>query len=231
MLYKITQDTLYFYSNQGDYNFMNPVSLIPFTELYNEQPITYETVQQYILRHKLLRYNPQNKKLHRLIMSTHNPVLYTVYERKIQNTNDEEWLTLVPDLLKHAFQLQLDQHPNNKKRLYRTGTKQLFYAHDKDRFLGIGFGVKVAWTTNPIYFGQNILGHIWTQLRNELNTEEYVNLPLSKRETKTVEKQQRMIDRTNNLIQDMTGLSETTHCCTTNTSETNNEVKEESIES
>ena len=199
MLYKITDDALYFYSNRGDYNFMNLVSIFPMIE----DEIVYETVEQYLLKKKLEMFQPTNTKLLRLIMNTHNPVLYTVYNRKIQNINMKEWETMYPSLLKHALKMRLEQHPNIKKKLYRTKPRVLYYAHDKDRENGIGFGVKVAWTTDHKFFGGNFLGKIWMELRDELKDDEFENLVYSKRETKTLEKQQRMIDRTNGLYQKM----------------------------
>ena len=203
MLYKITEDAIYFYSNQGDYNFMNLVSVFPMVE--NE--IMYETVEQYLLKKKLEMFQPTNKKLERLIMSTHNPVLYTVYNRKIQNVRQDEWSVKYMEWLKHALQMRLDQHPQLKKKLFRTRGKHLYFAHPKDRFLGLGFGVKDAWTTDPKFFGENQLGKLWMELRDSLKEEEFANLPYSKRETKTLEKQQRMIDRNRMLQQVMTGES------------------------
>ena len=90
--------------------------------------------------------------------------------KTIKNFNEELWRKACLEVMKRGLMCKFHQNRILKEKLLNTQGKLLVEASPYDRFWGIGIGKREAEQSFNVWPGHNHLGHLLSDIRDELCT-------------------------------------------------------------
>lgn len=127
---------------------------------------TFNCNEQYFMKKKQELFDSSNIKLAASIMNETNPKNIKKFGRQVNYYNDEIWNKHKIKIMYDGALAKFSQNPELKTKLLATGEKILVEASPYDRIWGIGFNKDDA-IKNKEKWGQNLLGQVLMQVRNE----------------------------------------------------------------
>lgn len=127
----------------------------------------YNCSEQYFMKKKQELFDPKNIKLATDIMKETNPKDIKKYGRQVKFFIAEIWDENKVKAMHDGVFAKFLQNPELKAKLLATGDKSLVEASPYDMIWGIGFKKENA-LKNKDRWGQNLLGQVLMQVRNEL---------------------------------------------------------------
>ncbi|PVD23800.1 hypothetical protein C0Q70_17074 [Pomacea canaliculata] len=115
----------------------------------------------------------RDREMAQKIMGTKNPAEQKRFGRKVRNFDKEVWAVKAPGVVKRANNAKFSQNKHLLQQLLSTCPNTLAEASPRDRLWGIRLEA-----SNPKakdrrqWRGKNLLGHILTEVREELMKEE-----------------------------------------------------------
>ena len=155
---------LFFYGHLKKDGYLSNFSNHSFKEL----DITFNSVEQYMHYHKALLFKDED--IANKILAAKKTLETKKLGRKVHNFTNEIWSLHKKNIVKNGLILKFTQNEDIKKKLIDTGTKILVEAaggRNADRIWGIGYGSSNA-MENIDNWGQNLLGQLLMEVRNEL---------------------------------------------------------------
>ncbi|CAG5125189.1 unnamed protein product [Candidula unifasciata] len=146
----------------------------PFSQHYKARfsvdGVVYNCGEQFMMYSKAALFKDEAMK--QKIMSTDDPVKQKKFGRQVQNFEKDVWNKAAETVVKIASKAKFDQNEEMRKQLFATYPKILAEASPRDRIWGIGLGASNPKTLNKANWrGQNKLGYILTEVRDELMKE------------------------------------------------------------
>ncbi len=127
----------------------------------------YNCSEQYFMKKKQELFDPKNIGLAINILNETNPKDIKKYGRQVKFFKQEIWDEHKFKAMKDGVLAKFSQNPELKTKLLATGEKTLVEASPYDMIWGIGFRKEDA-LKNKDRWGQNLLGQVLMQVRNEL---------------------------------------------------------------
>jgi len=163
-----TETAIYFYGHKDAYGWMSNFYPCSFVD---PDGIKYNSSEQYFMYKKAQTFDILNENLINNIMSETNPTRIKVYGRCVHNYDDYVWKSIRYAVMKDALLLKFSQNAELKENLLKTGTKKLYEASPFDRIWGIGHKSIDAPYINIRKYGQNLLGKVLMEIRDEMATD------------------------------------------------------------
>lgn len=132
----------------------------PFVEHGN----IYTGCEQYIMHKKALLFEDHDMAQH--IMSTFKPALQKQFGRRVRQFQQEVWDAHKINIVRQANRLKFRKYPLLRNRLMQL-KGEIIYASENNVVWGIGFNVNQAKRLPRSIWGQNLLGQILMELRDE----------------------------------------------------------------
>lgn len=126
--------------------------------------IEYPCSEIEFMHKKALYFNDQETAAE--IIESGNPEIAKKLGRRIAGFNENKWALVREDIMYNAVKAKFSV-PEMRDILLATGDAIIVEAADYDKIWGIGFKEEDA-IANINKWGQNLLGNILTQVRNEL---------------------------------------------------------------
>jgi ribA/ribD-fused uncharacterized protein len=131
---------------------------------------TYCNCEQYMMRQKALLFH--DTETAEKIMATTNPKTHQQLGRQVKNFDQDVWNGQKEYIVYKANLARFTQSAECRELLLSTGNKTLVEASPYDRVWGIGLGKDDPLAQNEsTWKGQNLLGKVLTQVRDELKNE------------------------------------------------------------
>lgn len=159
-----TETEIYFYGTKDRFDYMSNFYRTSFVE----NGIPFNCSEQYFMYHKCLLFDPKNKRLQYTILRESCPSKVRQFGRQVANYNEEIWEKERYNIMLNALKLKFGQNYAIKEKLLSTGNKNLYEASKHDRIWGIGYRDMDALYKPRHKFGQNLLGKVLMEIRNEL---------------------------------------------------------------
>jgi ribA/ribD-fused uncharacterized protein len=149
----------------------------PYGQLSNFYPssfydhdtnIRYNCNEQYFMHQKCLRFDPDNENLINDILESVSPAFHKNCGRKVGNFDKYEWNSISSGIMKRGLMLKFSQNESCMHTLLITGNSRLFEASQYDRIWGIGYGIRNAPIISEEHYGENRLGKLLMEVREEL---------------------------------------------------------------
>jgi len=120
--------------------------------------------------HKVLLFDPDNKKLQEQIINSKNPAEIKRLGRLAKNFNEETWDTHKYNIMLDGLKLKFTQNENLKKLPLDTKEAILVEASPKDTVWGIGLdAITAVKLNNPAkWLGQSLLGKGLVEIRKSI---------------------------------------------------------------
>jgi ribA/ribD-fused uncharacterized protein len=153
---------IFFYGNGDYYLFSN---FYP-SKFEDDNGNKYCCSEQFFMKKKQEKFDPNNKELSDKIMSNKNPAQIKSFGRQVRNYSDKEWdkvrYSIMLEALKYKFSV-----PEFKKMLLDTGNKLIVEASKTDAIWGIGLSKSEAEKISPEFWpGKNLLGKALMETRD-----------------------------------------------------------------
>lgn len=133
--------------------------------VFTHEGITFNCSEQFMMYHKAKLFN--DTEIMKKIMQTNSPKKQKELGRQVRNFNSEEWSKKCINIMKSGLKNKFQQNPEMLKKLFDTGNSIIVEASPFDRIWGIGYDSDNA-IDNINNWGQNLLGKLLTDLRNDL---------------------------------------------------------------
>lgn len=157
---------IYFYRESEEFGCMSNFYKINFVV----DGITYFCTEQYIMKKKQELFDPDDIDGFGInIMNSKSPTKIKGFGRKIRNFNDNIWGEKVYSIGYTGIFAKFDQNSNIRQILCNTN-KNLYEASPSDKIWGIGMNAQDAIKNNTYKYGQNLLGKILMQVRNDFKS-------------------------------------------------------------
>jgi ribA/ribD-fused uncharacterized protein len=125
----------------------------------------YSCAEQYYMLQKALAFDDREAALK--ILSTSNPQTMKNYGKQIKGFSDQVWDQSKYRVALEGNRAKFSQNPALKQKLLETGSAVLAELSPYDKIWGVGSS-----SSNPKFWkGQNLLGQVLMQVRQELRTE------------------------------------------------------------
>ena len=160
----------YFFRETGSDGFMS--NFFPTT--FEKDGNTFTSSEQAFMYDKCRRFDPDNARMLRLILSEHNPKKVKALGRKVRNYDETIWCAVRFDTMVDILRCKFAYNAEIRAALLQTGSKVLYEASPYDRIWGIGYGKREAQHIDPERFGENLLGKALMKVRSELNIQAVV---------------------------------------------------------
>ncbi|XP_071952272.1 N-glycosidase YbiA-like [Antedon mediterranea] len=146
----------------------------PFSNFYpagfQVDGVKYSCSEQYMMYQKAVLF--RDDKIASEILAAGKPGRMKQLGRKVQNFDQDLWNKNKREIVKKGVKAKFSQNADLKEQLLKTRGTTLGEASARDHVWGIGLGLK-----NPLaldkknWKGQNLLGYILTEIREELIAE------------------------------------------------------------
>ena len=157
-----TQDSIFFYSNKGNFYFLSNFYPVQFTE----NDITFENNEQYFMYQKCITFDKNNTILLQNILDEKDPKIIKKLGRKVRNFDDKVWNDKKYNIMKQGLFLKFSQNKDIKQKLLETKPKILYEASPRDKIWGIGVSISSALNKNQSLYGKNLLGNALMEIRD-----------------------------------------------------------------
>ena len=161
-----THDAVYFYGHKNDFGWMSNF----YSCTFEENNIVFNCSEQYFMYHKCKLFDSGNESLLKSILDETKPSTIKKFGRMVQNYNDTIWNDRRYDIMKQGVKLKFLQDEELYNALLTTENKMIYEAAPTDRIWGIGVSIKKINQISPNQYGQNLLGKVLMQVREELRT-------------------------------------------------------------
>lgn len=128
--------------------------------------ITYSCMEQFMMYQKALIM--KDHETADKIMRTDSPKLIKQLGREVKNFDNKLWDEVKYDVVKRGVFAKFKQNEHLAKELLDIECEQFVEASPFDRIWGIGFNEYTALKVSESKWGQNLLGKIITEVRDEL---------------------------------------------------------------
>ncbi|XP_078657309.1 uncharacterized protein LOC144903200 [Branchiostoma floridae x Branchiostoma belcheri] len=146
----------------------------PFSQFHPAQfkvdGVAFNCAEQYMMYQKAELFD--DHEIGQQILECDVPPQIKALGRQVRNYNDEVWNAHCQRVVKEGNRAKFTQNPHLREALLATKGTTLVEASPRDRKWGIGLSAKNVKAHNrATWRGQNLLGAILTELRDELITE------------------------------------------------------------
>lgn len=136
-----------------------------FRSTIKEEGISFNCVEQYMMYKKAKLFGDEN--IAQQILNTTQPITQRKLGRKVKNFKKKIWNKHKYDIVKKGNRLKFEQNIDLKRKLLETSGKYLVESSPTDKIWGIGLSMKDPLICNPDNWGENLLGHILVELRQD----------------------------------------------------------------
>lgn len=160
----------------GDKKYLSNFYPVNFTD----GNITYNSNEQYMMYHKALLFN--DEEIAKKILETKDPKKIKRLGRLVKNFDEKIWNEHAENIVHKGAYLKFSQNEELKKYLISTNKAILVESSPYDKKWGIGMTAKDAKNIPSFWFtsaeqkpkedkriGNNLLGKILMEVRNEIN--------------------------------------------------------------
>ncbi|XP_078575275.1 uncharacterized protein LOC144861327 [Branchiostoma floridae x Branchiostoma japonicum] len=146
----------------------------PFSQFHPAEfkvdDVTFNCAEQYMMYQKAVVF--EDHEIGQQILECDVPPQIKALGRQVRNYNDDVWNAYCQRVVKEGNRAKFTQNPHLRKALLATQGTTLVEASPRDRKWGIGLSEKNLKAHNrKTWRGQNLLGAILTELRDELIAE------------------------------------------------------------
>jgi ribA/ribD-fused uncharacterized protein len=128
---------------------------------------TFNCAEQYMMHGKAVLFGDED--VAREILAADHPKTHKALGRKVANFDDARWKAQRCEIVRAGNRAKFSQNAELKAQLLATRGTTLVEASPYDRIWGIGLSAKDPRALDPKQWkGQNLLGKILTELREEL---------------------------------------------------------------
>jgi ribA/ribD-fused uncharacterized protein len=128
---------------------------------------TFSCAEQYMMRGKAVLFG--DEEIAAQVLASPDPRSHKALGRKVKHFDDHAWKKAREGIVLAGNRAKFTQNPALLEVLLATKGTQLVEASPTDRIWGIGMTSSNPAATDPTKWrGQNLLGRILTQLRDEL---------------------------------------------------------------
>jgi len=162
---------LFFYGATKENGFLSNF----YRSNFKENDLEFDTVERYMHYHKALLFNDQ--AIAEKIIFVGTPLETKHLGRKVKNFDGQVWDTHKRRIVRQAIFLKFSQNKVLAKKLLETGHKILVEAaggRNSDRIWGIGFTSEQALVIPTTMWGQNLLGLLLMDVREELRFDGFI---------------------------------------------------------
>jgi ribA/ribD-fused uncharacterized protein len=143
----------------------------PFSQWYPcrfvDDGVEYTCAEQYMMRGKALLFGDTDVAAD--VLAAAHPREHKALGRKVKNFDDHVWKRERVRIVTAGNRAKFTQNPELLEQLLATKGTTLVEASPYDRIWGIGLDAKDPRASDPAQWkGQNLLGKILTELRDEL---------------------------------------------------------------
>lgn len=126
----------------------------------------YNSVEQYMMYQKAMLFG--DEEIADEIMQTYNMREIKALGRKVRNFDNKKWDEVKYDIVLTAVKAKFTQYDDLKEILLETGDAEIVEASPYDRIWGIGTNRPHEIMNKQKWKGQNLLGKVLMQVREEL---------------------------------------------------------------
>lgn len=166
--YKFFWDGIY--SNWHKSSFIIVKHPIPVIELNSLQ---FNCVEQYMMFCKAVTFN--DIEIAENILTESNPRKQKALGRLVKNFDSKKWDEVKYNLVKVGVLAKFVQNEDLKQQLLSEDCDLFVEASPFDRVWGIGYDEHDAHVVDEKHWGENLLGKIITEVRDELKSSQYEN--------------------------------------------------------
>ncbi len=148
------------------YGALTPLSNFYKAPFKDNQNKKYEHTEQYFQYHKALAFN--DEILAAKILATKNPGDCKFLGKRVKGFDINTWETKCKDIMKKGLSYKFTQNRNCLEALKATGETSIVEASRSDRYWGIGMAISDKDIGNSALWGENIMGQMLEDLRDEL---------------------------------------------------------------
>ena len=143
----------------------------PFSQWHDAEfeldGIQFNTAEQAMMYHKAKLFG--DDEVARRLLGTRHPRKQKALGRQVKGFDEIKWDTHKEEIVCRVNFAKFSQNENLRRKLFQTGNKALVEASPHDTIWGIGLDEENARKTPPEQWpGQNLLGEILTEVREEL---------------------------------------------------------------
>ncbi len=143
----------------------------PFSQwfrcVFSEAGNTFNCAEQYMMHGKAMLFD--DAAVAETILAAAHPREHKALGRKVKPFDDKRWKLAREQIVLAGNRAKFTQNPELKELLLATKGTELVEASPYDKIWGIGLAASDPRTQDPAQWkGQNLLGRILTQLREEL---------------------------------------------------------------
>ncbi|MEM6661417.1 MAG: NADAR family protein [Pseudomonadota bacterium] len=132
--------------------------------------VDFNTAEQAMMYGKAKIFGDDN--IAEQILATSDARKQKALGRKVKGFDGAKWDRHKEDIVLHANRAKFGQNKGLRRKLFQTGDRLLVEASPLDTIWGIGLDeAKARETPEDLWPGQNLLGKILTQVREELRAE------------------------------------------------------------
>jgi ribA/ribD-fused uncharacterized protein len=154
-----TTDTYHFYWN-------GPFSQWQRAE-FELDGVVFLTAEQAMMYHKALLF--EDTDVAAKILKAEDPGKQKALGRQVRNFDEDVWDGRKRNIVKRINYAKFSQNKGLRRKLFQSGNKLLAEASPVDTIWGVGLDAATAAVTDPAMWpGQNLLGQIITEVREEL---------------------------------------------------------------
>lgn len=154
---------------QFEFYWSGPFSQWQHSEFVLED-VTFNTAEQAMMYFKAVLF--KDDEIAKQILAADDPGKQKALGRRVRNFDSATWDAHREDIVLRANRAKFGQNKGLRRKLFQTGYKLLVEASPLDTIWGIGLDEANARITPPEQWpGQNLLGKIVTQVREELRAE------------------------------------------------------------
>ena len=150
------ENVINFYHQLGTYACFSNFYPVTFKD---DNGNIYYNSEQYFMKKKQERFDPNNINLANKIMSSKNPYDIKCLGRQVKNFNEKIWNECRYDIMKEALFLKFSQNKDICKILLNTGNSYLVENSPTD----------YVWGCGKDNTGMNLLGHALMDIRKKIN--------------------------------------------------------------
>lgn len=140
--------------------------LSDFTMVIEDREITFNCVEQYMMYMKAINFD--DRETAELIMNESNPKEQKKLGRKVKNFDSSKWRDICYPIVYNGVFEKFKQNSLLKRTLLRSKCEMFVEASPHDRIWGIGYDSVQAYKVDENKWGENLLGKIITEVREEL---------------------------------------------------------------
>jgi len=136
---------------------------------FTSDGVTFNCAEQFMMHGKALLFG--DLEIAQQILAAAHPKQHKELGRNVKSFNDEIWKTRRLEIVKAGNRAKFIQNEELRALLLATKGTQLVEASPYDRIWGIGLAATDPRAQDPkTWCGQNLLGKILTELRDELSS-------------------------------------------------------------